>query len=53
MKKKIWERVIPLKKSNDDNVAVNIISLEDLIKLKKALKRPQDLIDIEKLNLVK
>lgn len=34
-------------------VAVTFISIDDLIKLKQAASRPQDLIDIEKLKLYK
>ena len=36
-----------------DDIPVNIIDKKNLIKIKKALNRPQDILDIEKLKMVK
>jgi len=41
------------KKIKYDDVPVNIIDIKNLIKTKKVLKRPQDILDLEKLKLVK
>ncbi len=37
------------KQSTYDNIPINIISKKDLITAKKASKRPQDLLDVDKL----
>ena len=41
------------KKIKYDDVPVNMIDIKNLIKTKKVLKRPQDILDLEKLKLVK
>lgn len=44
---------IKTKKINIGKLKVNIVSIEDLIRMKEISARPQDLVDIEKLKQIK